>query len=62
MGLVAWPVSAALIAGAVCFVAFRAFEKYLEHREKKFTHEPIEQLQARIDALESKLLAGAMRR
>ncbi len=62
MGLVAWPVSAALIAGAVCFVAFRAFEKYLAHREKKFTSEPIEKIQAKVDQLEQAILALSMRR
>ncbi len=58
VGYVAWP----LAVGGVAALGFRGFRLFLAHREKKLEHEPVARLQQRIDEIESRLLAGAMRR
>ena len=51
-------VSVALVAGA----ALKGLQMVLAYRERKVVHAPIAHLEAKMNELEQRLLAGAMRR
>ncbi len=57
-------ISAALAFSVACLCGsgLLALRWVLSHREKKFEHLPLRQMQTKLDELEGKLLSGAMRR
>lgn len=61
VGLVAWPLALSASTGGVAFAATKAFERYLEHREKDFVHKPLVEMQRKLDELEGKILSAALR-
>jgi hypothetical protein len=46
----------------VCASALLGLRMVLRHRARTFESQPVTELQKRIDSIESRLLAGAMRR
>lgn len=53
---------AALSVLIVCVAALLGLRWVLAHREKKFEHLPLVEMQKKLDELEQRLLNGAMRR
>ncbi len=49
--------SVAILAGC----ALKALQMWLRHREKKLEHAPLAQMQSQLDAIEARMVAGAMR-
>ncbi len=47
---------------ALCLSALLGLRMWLAHREKSFAHAPLAQMEQRLNEVESRLLAGAMRR
>lgn len=55
------PLSIALSVAFVCAASLVALKWTLKHRELKFEHQPLAEMQRKIDELESRLLNAAMR-